>query len=388
MDPKSDRDRLDDFSDEERQRYSRHFLLPEVGVAGQEKLRRARVLCVGAGGLGSPLALYLSAAGIGTLGLVDFDRVDTTNLHRQVLYGTNDVGRWKLDAAQQRIESMNPHVTVVSHAARLTAANALEILRDYDVVADGTDNFGARYLVNDASVVLGKPNVYASVYRFEGQVSVFWAGHGPCYRCLYPDPPEPGLVPSCAEGGVLGVLPGLVGLIQATEVLKLLLRIGEPLIGRLLLVDALGMKFREVKLRRNPDCRRCGAGANPSLGDEAGEPCAVPSGSQGAIPTITGSELMRRLALPAPPVLIDVREPDEVARGKLPNALTFPLGTLDQRLDLLPRSMEIVVYCQSGLRSARATGRLLQEGFPNVRNLAGGMELWIRLGGSIVSEPD
>jgi molybdopterin/thiamine biosynthesis adenylyltransferase/rhodanese-related sulfurtransferase len=385
MDPKSDQDRLDDFSDEERQRYSRHFLLPEVGVGGQEKLRRARVLCVGAGGLGSPLALYLSAAGVGTLGLVDFDRVDTTNLHRQVLYGTNDVGRLKLDAARERIESMNPHVTVVPHAARLTAANALEILRDYDVVADGTDNFGARYLVNDASVVLGKPNVYASVYRFEGQVSVFWAGHGPCYRCLYPDPPEPGLVPSCAEGGVLGVLPGLVGLIQATEVLKLLLRIGEPLIGRLLLVDALGMKFREVRLRRNPDCRRCGAGADPLLRDEAEELCAVPSE---AVPTITGSELMRRLALPAPPVLIDVREPHEVARGRLPNALTFPLGTLDQRLELLPRSREIVVYCQSGMRSARATVHLLNGGFPNVRNLTGGMELWIRSGGEVVSEPE
>ena len=384
MDPRSDQDGPGDFSDEERQRYSRHFLLPEVGPAGQAKLRRARVLCVGAGGLGSPLALYLSAAGVGTLGLVDFDRVDTTNLHRQLLYGTNDVGRLKLEAARQRIESMNPHVTVVPHATRLTAANALGILRDYDVVADGTDNFRARYLVNDASVILGKPNVYASVYRFEGQVSVFWAGHGPCYRCLYPDPPEPGLVPSCAEGGVLGVLPGLVGLIQATEVLKLLLEIGEPLIGRLLLVDALDMRFRELKLRKNPDCRRCGVEADTQLRDETDDLCALSPDSSEAVPTITAAELMRRLALAEPPLLVDVREPHEVAKGMLPNALALPLGSLERRLEVLPRSGEIVFYCKSGMRSARATERLLTEGFPNVRNLTGGMDHWIRSGGAVV----
>ena len=346
-------------------RYSRQTILPEIGVAGQEKLRRGSVLLVGAGGLGSPAALYLAAAGIGTLGLVDFDRVDATNLHRQILYGTSSVGRPKLEAARERLNDLNDEVRVVTHDARLTSENALDILRDYDVIVDGTDNFATRYLVNDACVLLGKPNVYGSVFRFEGQVSVFSTPEGPCYRCLYPTPPPPHLVPSCAEGGVLGVLPGVVGTLQATEAIKLITGAGETVAGRLLLFDALHATFRSMKLRR-----RCDEHERVTTLIDYEEFCSPMHERD-----ITPSEVNeKRSEL----VLVDVREPNEWNAGHIEGATHIPLAQVPQRLAEIPNDREVVMICRSGGRSGRAQEYLLQNGYTRVRNMVGGMQRWQR----------
>ncbi len=370
-------DELPQLSNEEVLRYSRHLIIPDVALEGQRRLKGARVLLVGAGGLGSPLGLYLAAAGVGTLGLVDFDVVDYTNLQRQIIHGTSDVGRSKLDSAADRIADINPHVHLERYETRLTSHNALEILGDYDVIVDGTDNFATRYLVNDASVLLGKPNVYGSIYRFEGQASVLATADGPCYRCLYPDPPPPGLVPSCAEGGVLGVLPGLVGVIQATETIKLLLGIGEPLIGRLLLVDALRMQFRTVKLRKDPTCPLCGTHEIRELVDYE-QFCGISNAPDPAagVPEVFPREIAARLARGDDFDLIDVREPHEWTIGRLPTARLVPLGTLTEALPTLDSSREIVVYCRSGQRSGRAVKQLQAAGFRKVWNLAGGILRW------------
>jgi adenylyltransferase/sulfurtransferase len=362
-------------------RYSRHLIMPEVGMEGQQKLKAARVLCVGAGGLGSPLALYLAAAGVGTLGLVDFDVVDFTNLQRQIIHTTNDVGRPKLDSAAEKLTAMNPFIQVRKFETKLTSANALDIFRQFDIVADGTDNFPTRYLVNDACVLTGKPNVYASIFRFEGQASVFAAERGPCYRCLYPEPPPPGLVPSCAEGGVLGILPGLLGVIQATEVIKLILGSGEPLIGRLLLVDALAMRFRELHLRKNPECPVCGT--NPTIREliDYQEFCGIRgSESQEAsvtatVPEIRPEELKARLDAGDDIFILDVREPHEYQICNIGGHL-IPLGELPARMNELDSSREIVAHCRSGVRSAKAVTLLRQAGFAKVKNLAGGILAW------------
>jgi adenylyltransferase/sulfurtransferase len=380
------------LSHEEVRRYSRHLIIPEVGLAGQRRLKAAKVLCVGAGGLGSPLALYLAAAGVGRLGIVDFDVVDESNLQRQILHGTSQVGRKKLDSAAARLRDVNPNVEIVPHEVRLSAANALDLFRDYDVVADGTDNFPTRYLVNDACVLLGKPNVYASIFRFEGQASVFWAERGPCYRCLYREPPPPGLVPSCAEGGVLGILPGLLGVIQATETVKLLLGIGEPLVGRLLLVDALGLRFRELKLRKDPGCVLCGEHATQRELIDYEQFCGLPQANEEAarqqrVPTLTVEELRDRLAgRDAGPndagghahdlLLLDVREPHEVEIAAFPGSLRIPLATLPERLHELDSAQEIVVHCKVGGRSAKAVELLQAAGFRKAWNLAGGIDRW------------
>ena len=367
---------LPELTSDELQRYGRHVVLPDVGLEGQRKLKAGRVLLVGAGGLGSPVALYLAAAGVGTLGLIDFDVVDISNLQRQVLHGTSDVGRSKLDSARDRIRDANPHVAVDTYEMRLTSANALDILRDYDVVVDGTDNFATRYLTNDACVLLGKPNVYGSVFRFEGQASVFATESGPCYRCLYPEPPPPGLVPSCAEGGVLGVLPGIVGTIQATEALKLLLGIGEPLVGRLLLIDALGSRFRVVSLERDPTCPACGTREIRELLDYDAFCGSGKSPDAGVISEMTPTELAQRLSRGDAPDIIDVREPYEWQIARIPSARLIPLGTLDREASSLDPSREIVVYCHHGIRSAHAAERLRAAGFTRVRNLAGGIARW------------
>jgi adenylyltransferase/sulfurtransferase len=373
-------DPTEKFSAEELRRYSRHLLLPEVGVAGQRKLRRAKVLLVGAGGLGSPAALYLAAAGVGEIGLVDFDTVDLSNLQRQVLYTTPDVGRPKLEVAKERLEALNPGVTVVPHGERLTSENALDVLRPYDIVIDGTDNFPTRYLVNDASVLLGKPNVYGSIYRFEGQVSVFDAQRGPCYRCLYPEPPPPDLVPSCAEAGVLGVLPGLVGVLQATETVKLILGTGTPLIGRLLLFDALDLKFRELTLRKNPHCVLCSPNATQKGLIDYPAFCGIPAAGsapvEGSAPVIEPEALAAALRTDTPPLLIDVREPEEWAIAHLPGAHLIPKGELAERVDEITRAREVVLYCRSGARSAQAARLLLDLGFNHVRSLDGGINAW------------
>ena len=359
-------------------RYSRHLIMPEVGMEGQLKLKQARVLTIGAGGLGAPLALYLAAAGVGTLGMVDFDVVDFTNLQRQVIHDTDDVGRPKLHSAQETIQEINPNVTVVGYETRLSSENALEILKDYDIVADGTDNFPTRYLVNDACVLSGKPNVYASIFRFEGQASVFATQNGPCYRCLYPEPPPPGLVPSCAEGGVLGILPGLLGVIQATEVIKLILGSGNPLIGRLLLVDALGMRFKELHLRKNPECPVCGA--NPTVREliDYNQFCGI-RGEEApvttAVPEIRPEELKARLDAGDDVFILDVREPHEYQICNLGGHL-IPLGELPARMSELDSSREIVAHCRSGVRSAKAVTLLRQAGFGKVTNLAGGILAW------------
>jgi sulfur-carrier protein adenylyltransferase/sulfurtransferase len=368
------------LSNEEIRRYSRHLIMPEVGMEGQKKLKAARVLTIGTGGLGSPLALYLAAAGVGTIGLVDYDVVDDSNLHRQILFGAGDVGRSKLDAAEERLRGVNPHVAFVKHEERFTSANALEIMRDYDIVADGTDNFPTRYLVNDACVLTGKPNVYASIFRFEGQASVFWARKGPCYRCLYAEPPPAGLVPSCAEGGVLGILPGLLGLIQATETIKLILGSGEPLIGRLLLVDALAMRFRELKLHKNPDCVVCGRHPTVTkLVDYEAfcgiEPEAAASVAAG-VPEITVEELKAMQDRREDFVLVDVREPHEFEICAFPDSVRIPLGSLPANLNRLSTADEIVVHCKTGGRSAKAVKLLRDAGFRKVRNLAGGITRW------------
>jgi len=370
-----------DLTREEIQRYSRHLIMPEVGLEGQKKLKAACVLCVGGGGLGSPLALYLAAAGVGTLGLVDFDVVDSSNLHRQILYGTKDVGRSKLLSAAERLHDVNPNVRVVPHEVRLSSANALPILREYDVVADGTDNFPTRYLVNDACVLLGKPNVYASIFRFEGQASVFWAEKGPCYRCLYPEPPPPGLVPSCAEGGVLGILPGLLGVIQATETIKLILGTGEPLIGRLLLVDALGMTFRQLKLRKSPECVVCGPDPTVTKLIDYEQFCGIPQAREEekrdmGVPAITVAELKEKMDRGDAFVLVDVREPHEIAISSLPDSVKIPLGGLPANVHTLSTADEIVVHCRTGMRSAKAVQFLMDAGFRKVWNLAGGIDRW------------
>ena len=368
----------------ELRRYSRHIIMPEVGLAGQKRLQAARVLCIGAGGLGSPLALYLAAAGVGTLGLVDFDVVDESNLQRQILHGTKDVGRPKLQSAAERVRDINPNVRFVPFEARLSSANALEIFGDFDIVADGTDNFPTRYLVNDACVMTGKPNVYASIFRFEGQASVFAAAQGPCYRCLYPEPPPPGMVPSCAEGGVLGILPGLLGVIQATEAVKLILGAGSPLIGRLLLVDALEMKFRELKLRKNPDCVVCGA--NPTVRKLVDYEafCGLPPAGEEqrlseGIPSITVEDLKGKMDRGENFVILDVREPREVQISSLPGSVEIPLGVLPENLNRLSTADEIVVHCRTGVRSAKAVEMLRRAGFRKVYNLAGGIDRWAQV---------
>ena len=360
-------------------RYSRHLIMPEVGMEGQQKLKAARVLLIGAGGLGSPLALYLAAAGVGTLGMVDFDVVDYTNLQRQILHATADVGRKKLESARDKLKAINPFVEVRPFETRLTSQNALELFQDFDIVADGTDNFPTRYLVNDACVLTGKPNVYGSIFRFEGQASVFAAENGPCYRCLYPEPPPPGLVPSCAEGGVLGILPGLLGVIQATEVIKLILGAGDPLIGRLLLVDALGMKFRELKLRKNPDCPACGT--HPTLTGliDYNQFCGIRGEEsqpvEAGIPEIEVEELKRRLDSGEDLFILDVREPHEYQIANLGGHL-IPLNELPKRIHELDTSREIVAHCKMGGRSAKAVRFLRQAGFEKVHNLKGGITAW------------
>ncbi len=367
------------LSKDEVLRYSRHLIMPEVGMEGQLKLKQARVLCIGAGGLGSPLALYLAAAGVGKLGMVDFDVVDFTNLQRQILHGTSDVGRSKLDSAAATIEEINPNVELVRHDTRLTSANALEIFADYDIVADGTDNFATRYLVNDACVLSGKPNVYGSIFRFEGQASVFATREGPCYRCLYPEPPPPGLVPSCAEGGVLGVLPGIVGAIQALESIKLIIGKGEPLIGRLLLFDAMSLKFRELKLRKNPDCPACGL--HPTIDHliDYDEFCGI-RGQEvttvAEVPEITPVELKQMMDEGRDFRLVDVREPHEYDICRIPGSVLIPLGDVPARMNELDSAQEIVVHCRSGARSARAVEFLRKAGFSRIHNLKGGILAW------------
>jgi len=381
----ADADTLPSLSNEELGRYSRHLILPEVGMEGQQRLKAAKVLCIGTGGLGSPLAFYLAAAGIGTLGLVDFDVVDASNLQRQIIHSTKDVGRKKVDSAKDKLTALNPNMNVVTHDTMLTSANALEIFAQYDIVADGTDNFQTRYLVNDACVILKKPNAYGSIFRFEGQASVFATEEGPCYRCLYPEPPPPGLVPSCAEGGVLGILPGLVGVIQATEVIKLILGKGEPLIGRLMLVDALSMRFRELKLRKNPDCPVCGT--NPTVTEliDYNQFCGIaPEPDQAApikngIPQITVQQLKQRLdskeARNDNFLLLDVREPYEFQIAQIGGKL-IPQNDVANRLNELNPEQEIIVHCRSGARSQRIAEMLKQNGFQKVSNLAGGILAW------------
>jgi len=369
------------LSREEILRYSRHLIMPEVAMDGQLKLKSAKVLLIGAGGLGAPLGLYLAAAGVGRIGLVDFDVVDFTNLQRQVIHSTADVGRKKLDSASERMAAINPHIRIDRHEAALSSENALEILSDYDIVVDGTDNFPTRYLVNDACVLLGKPNVYGSIFRFEGQATVFAYRDGPCYRCLYPEPPPPGLVPSCAEGGVLGILPGLIGLIQATETVKLILGQGEPLAGRLLLYDALAMRFRELKLRKNPDCPVCGE--HPSVtglidyhqfcGVPQHEPAPAAGLSEWEIDPL---EVKTRMDQEDRFTLIDVREPHEYQICRIPGAKLMPLGELPARVHELNSADEIVAHCKSGVRSAKAVDFLRQAGFRKVRNMKGGILAW------------
>ncbi len=357
----------------ERTRYARHLVLPEFGEEGQQKLKRGSVLIVGAGGLGSPAALYLAAAGVGRIGLVDFDRVEATNLQRQILYGESSVGKQKLDAARERLHDLNPHVSIETFDAALSSQNARELFEPYDVVLDGTDNFATRYLVNDACVLMRKPNVYGSIYRFDGQVSVFDSTRGPCYRCLYPDPPPPHLVPNCAEGGVLGVLPGIIGTIQATEAIKLIGGIGVPLVGRMLVVDALTMSIRQIQLPKNPRCKVCGP--DPVIRDlvDYEEYCSPVNDLE-----ISPSHLADRLSRGVDMLLLDVREPYEFQAGHLEEARHIPLQQLPRSIDQLPKEAEIVVYCRSGGRSARAQQFLMSHGFEKVKNLAGGMMAWKR----------
>jgi molybdopterin/thiamine biosynthesis adenylyltransferase/rhodanese-related sulfurtransferase/molybdopterin converting factor small subunit len=365
------------LSKDEILRYSRHLIMPEVGTEGQLKLKAAKVLLVGTGGLGAPLGLYLAAAGVGRIGLVDFDVVDFTNLQRQVIHGTSDVGRKKLDSAADRMHEINPFVRIDKHEVALSSENALDILKDYDIVVDGTDNFPTRYLVNDACVLLGKPNVYGSIFRFEGQATVFAYEGGPCYRCLYPEPPPPGLVPSCAEGGVLGILPGTIGLIQATETVKLILGIGESLVGRLLLYDALAMRFRELKLRKNRECPVCGDHPTVTKLIDYQQFCGIPQ-PQPEAPVegdIDPTEVKEKIDRGDKFLLLDVREPHEYQICNIPTAKLIPLGQLAQHLDELDRDIEIVAHCKSGMRSAKAVGLLQENGF-RARNMKGGILAW------------
>ncbi len=377
------------LSNQEVARYSRHLIMPEVGMEGQLRLKAASVLCIGAGGLGSPVAMYLAAAGVGRIGIVDFDVVDYSNLQRQIIHGTPDVGRPKLDSARDALNAINPEVRVETHEVALSSANALDLLGGYDVIVDGTDNFPTRYLVNDACVLLGKPNAYGSIFRFEGQASVFAAKDGPCYRCLYPEPPPPGLVPSCAEGGVLGILPGVIGTIQATEAVKLVIGNGEPLVGRFLVYDALRMRFRELKLRRDPDCPVCGdhptvtelidyeqfCGVAPAAPD-AGTAAGV-AGPAGADDEATVEQLKARLDREDGVFVLDVREPQEFQICRIPGSTLIPLGDLRNRLGELEGRGEMIVHCKSGVRSAKAVKLLREAGFPQAKNLRGGILRWI-----------
>ncbi len=380
--PNGDSGELPELTKEETLRYSRHLIVPEVGMDGQRKLKHARVLLIGGGGLGCPLAQYLAAAGVGTLGLVEFDKVDLTNLQRQILYSTEDVGRPKLDVAAERIHGINPNVDLVPHNTRLSSANALEIFEQYDVIVDGTDNFPTRYLVNDASVLLKKPNVYGSIFRFEGQATVFDSTKGPCYRCLYPEPPPPGLVPSCAEGGVLGVLPGLIGMIQAIETIKLILGKGSSLVGRLVLFDALDLKFREVKLRKNPECPICGP--NPTIHGliDYEEFCGIRGEESHTqvglddVPSITVEQLQERIDRGEDFEILDVRNPEEWEICRLDTAKLIPLPELASRMHELDSSREYVVHCKLGGRSAQAIQFLQQAGFTKLHNLTGGIDAW------------
>jgi sulfur-carrier protein adenylyltransferase/sulfurtransferase len=374
---------LPELSRDEILRYSRHLLIPEVGLEGQRKLKNSSALIIGTGGLGSPVSLYLAAAGIGRIGLVDYDVVDSSNLQRQVIHGTSTVGKLKVESAKAKLLDLNPGIQVDIYNEPYTSENALRIAADYDIILDGTDNFPTRYLTNDVAVFLGKPNVYASIYRFDGQVSVFYAREGPCYRCLFPEPPPPGLVPSCAEGGVLGVLPGTVGTLQATEALKVLLGIGEPLIGKLLLYNALDMTFDFVKLKKNPNCRVCGPNADIKELIDYEEFCGVPShdhgeeGSAGAGWDITAPELAERVKTNHLK-LLDVREPHELEISALPDAKNIPLGQLAARLSELDSADDMVVFCKGGTRSARALELLVSAGFKKVKNLKGGINAWAR----------
>ena len=369
------------LSKDEILRYSRHLIMPEVGVDGQLKLKKASVLLVGTGGLGAPTALYLAAAGIGRIGLVDFDVVDYTNLQRQVIHGTKDVGKPKIDSAIESMKDINPYVQLDRHEVALTSENALDILKDYDYIVDGTDNFPTRYLVNDACVLLKKPNVYGSIFRFEGQATIFAYPGGPCYRCLYPEPPPPGLVPSCAEGGVLGILPGIIGLVQATETVKLALGIGTPLIGRLMLYDALGMKFRELKLRRDPNCPACGDHPTITKLIDYQQFCGMPHREEETKPVtasgdIDAIELKAKIDRGDNFKLIDVREPHEFQIGRIPGSTLIPLGELPKHLNELDPSAEYVMHCKMGGRSAKAVELMKQSGFKNVRNMTGGILAW------------
>jgi len=370
---------LPSLSNEEIRRYSRHLILPEFGMEGQRKLKQGSVLLIGTGGLGSPLALYLAAAGVGHIGLVDFDIVDESNLQRQIIHGTSTLGIRKTESAKMRLRDLNPHIDIATYDVQITSENAFNLIRPYDVIVDGTDNFPTRYLTNDACVMLGKPNVYGSIFRFEGQATVFSPKHGgPCYRCLYPEPPPPGLVPSCAEGGVLGVLPGVVGTIQATEAIKLLTGIGEPLIGRLLLYDALAMRFRELKLRRNPDCPVCGDHPTVTELIDYQQFCGISpeEAHRDATIEITPAEVADWLHSDNPPFLLDVREPNEWEICHIPGAVRISVNELAERMNELDSAVEMVVYCRSGVRSARAVELLRQAGFRKVKNMAGGILRW------------
>ena len=365
---------------EELVRFSRHLTLDEVGVKGQERLKAGRVLCVGAGGLGSPAALYLAAAGVGTIGLVEFDTVDVTNLQRQVLYTTADIGRPKIEAAAERLRALNPHLRIEAHPVTLDASNAIELISRYDVILDGTDNFTARYLVNDACVLAGRPNAYGSIFRFEGQASVFAAKGGPCYRCLHPEPPPPGLVPNCAEAGVLGVLPGIIGTIQATEAIKLLLGVGEPLIGRFVIYDALRMRFRELKLPKDPECVVCGEHPTITTLKAYDGYCGLPPQpalKENSSMDITVKELKERMDRGDAPRLIDVREPHEAAICTIPGAELIPAAQFAQQLGEFDPNEEIVIHCKSGGRSGQAVQMMKARGFTNARNLTGGVLAWI-----------
>jgi adenylyltransferase/sulfurtransferase len=372
------------LTNEEVGRYSRHLIMPEVGMEGQLKLKAARALCIGAGGLGSPVLLYLAAAGVGKIGIVDFDEVDYSNLHRQIIHGTPDVGRSKLDSAKSRLNALNPEVEVVTYEAALSSENALGLFADYDLVIDGTDNFPTRYLVNDACVIQGKPNIYGSIFRFEGQASVFAAKDGPCYRCLYPEPPPPGLVPSCAEGGVLGILPGVIGTLQATEAIKVILGVGEPLIGRFLIFDALKMKFRELKLRKDPDCPVCGEHPTVTELIDYEQFCGITPAASAAEPSSTEDEseatveeLKTRLDRHESFLLLDVREPQEFEICRIPGSVLIPLGDLPSRLSELEGRDDMIVHCKSGVRSGKAVRLLREAGYSKARNLKGGILAWI-----------
>ena len=371
------------LTNEEVARYSRHLIMPEVGMEGQLKLKAARALCVGAGGLGSPVALYLAAAGVGTIGVVDFDEVDYSNLQRQIIHGTPDVGRPKLESAKSRLNALNPEVEVITHEMALSSKNALKLFADYDLVIDGTDNFPTRYLVNDACVIQGKPNVYGSIFRFEGQNSVFATKDGPCYRCLYPEPPPPGLVPSCAEGGVLGILPGVVGTLQATEAVKLILGVGELLIGRFLIFDALKMKFRELRLKKDPDCPVCGESPTVTELIDYEQFCGITSSSQSASVVqesedeATVEELKIRIDRRDSFLLLDVRETQEFQICRIPGSVLIPLGELPSRLSELEGCSDLIVHCKSGARSGKAVKLLRDAGYLGARNLKGGILAWI-----------